>query len=419
MLQIATGKLFRRGTLRINTLSGTLFSNALRLFDPVVTQAGSLTWTDSLRERTPSLVYQVREAIEGDETQPGVVVSYGVDAYLQDFATLMTFYLQIVCSPDRDLVQRLSSGRRGLATEASPNQLVRRMFDTQVNVLPAEAQAFSAFVEQLLGIPRAEFKVVMQAIRTAVTGIHRMGDDLEIAYTLMVAAIESLATGFGGHQTRWEDISEAKRQPIEAALAACSASPEIADAVKAAVAQTEHVLKRQQFKGFILNTLPATFFAEDSVGQVAPVGRLELADTLDVAYEMRSLYVHALKRLPHELTSPRHFREQVELLDRRTALTFQGLLRVVRAVILEYVRRRPQLDKEPCDYQRDIPNIVWGRWAPAAWVRPDAVALTNGKDWFEAFLECTTTQPRFNGGPAPLPGSGLFIDARHEQGESS
>lgn len=387
MLQIATGKLFGRGTLRINTLSGTLFSNALRLFDPVVTQAGTLMWTDSLRERTPSVVYQVREAIEGDESQPGVVISYGVDAYLQDFAALMTFHLQIVCSPDRDLVLRLSGGQRGLATEASPNQLMRRLFDAQVNVLPVEMQAFSAFAQQLLGIPRAEFKLVMQAIRTVVTGIHRMGDDLEIAYTLIVAAIESLATGFSGQEARWEDVAEEKRRPIEAALADCTASQEIADRVKAAIAQTEHVLKRQKFKGFILNTLPATFFGEDADGQVAPVGRLDLADALDVAYEMRSLYVHALKRLPHELTSPRNFREQVELLDRRTALTFQGLLRVVRAVILEYVRRQPQLDSEPCDYQRDIPNIVWGRLAPTAWVRPDAVASTNGKDWFEAFLE--------------------------------
>lgn len=387
MLQIATGKLFRQGTLRINSLTGILFSNAMSLFDPVVTPAGTLTWTDALRERTPSMVCQVREAMEGEELRPGVVLSYGVDSYLQDLSALMTFHMQIVCSPDRDLVQRLTNGRRGLATEAPPNELVRRMFDGQVNLRPVEAQEFAAFVKQFLGIPRAEFKLVMQAIRTVVTGIHRMGDDLEIAYTLLVAAIESLAAGFGEHETRWEDVSEEKRRPIEAALAACSASQEIAASVKAAIAQTEHVLKRQKFKGFILNTLPATFFTEDAVSQVAPVGRLDLADALDVAYEMRSLYVHSLKRLPHELTSPRHFREQVELMDRRTALTFQGLLRVVRAVMVEYVRRQPQLDKEPCDYQRDIPNIVFARWAPTVWMRPDAITKTNGKEWFEAFLE--------------------------------
>jgi hypothetical protein len=62
MLQIATGKLFRRGTLHTNTLTGTLFSNALRLFDAVGTQAGTLTWTDALRERTPSLVFPDHEA---------------------------------------------------------------------------------------------------------------------------------------------------------------------------------------------------------------------------------------------------------------------------------------------------------------------------------------------------------------------
>lgn len=43
MLQIATGKLFRQGTLRTNSLTGVLFSNAMRLFDPVVTPVGTLT----------------------------------------------------------------------------------------------------------------------------------------------------------------------------------------------------------------------------------------------------------------------------------------------------------------------------------------------------------------------------------------
>ncbi len=387
MLQIATGKLFKGGTLRVNNLTGTLFSNAMRLFDPVVTEAGTLKWTDALRDRTPSLICQIAEAIEGDEARPGVVMSYGIDSYQQDLAALMTFHLQIVCSPDLALVERLSSGRRGLATLAPPNQLVRRIFDSQINLLPAEAQAFAAFVRQLIGVPRDEFKLVMQAIRTVVTGLHRMGDDLEIAYTLMVAATESLAAGLGEHETRWEDVSEEKRHLIETALATHGASVEISDGVKAAIAQTEHVLKRQKFRAFVLKTLPASFFAEEAVGQRSPVGRLDLADALDVAYGIRSQYVHSLRQLPHEITSPRDFPEQVHLLNRSTALTFQGLWRVVRSVILEYVKRLPKQDKEPCDYHWDIPNIIRGRWAPSVWMRPDTVETKNGRDWFESFLE--------------------------------
>jgi hypothetical protein len=80
VLQIATGKLFRGAKVQENSLVATLFSNSARMFDEVVTRAGTVAWTDSLRDRTPSLVYRVNEAIEGEENRQGVIRSFGADA---------------------------------------------------------------------------------------------------------------------------------------------------------------------------------------------------------------------------------------------------------------------------------------------------------------------------------------------------
>jgi hypothetical protein len=264
---------------------------------------------------------------------------------------------------------------------------VRGLFDPVVRIAPADAEAFARFVDQLIGIPREKFRAVMQSIRTLVTGLHRMGDDLEVAYTLIVAAIESLAVSFDGHATSWEDVSENKRQPIEAALRQSDASAETAGALKAAIAGTEHVLMRRRFKEFVLATLPPSFFGGDAAGRILPVGRLDLADGLDTAYELRSSYVHSLERLPDFLAENSGYRDMVVLLDRKTALTFEGLLRVARAVIVEFVARQPQIDREPCEYTRDIPNIVQGQLAPIAWMHITRVRKNNAKDWFEGFLE--------------------------------
>jgi hypothetical protein len=344
MLQIATGKLFRGPTLMTNHLRGVLFSNLDRLpKSGILTSAGKLGSVDVLQPRSSSFIYEIKELIEGDKLAPGMIAGYGVDRYQKDFSALVSFFLQVTCSPDHSLVSRLTSGTAGLATGVPPKHLVRRVFDTRVAPKDDEWKAFARWIDELLGLERATYLVVMQAIRTLVTGLHRMGDDLEVAYTLMVAALEAMAMKFDGHETSWEDVDERKRSEVDTALSTADAG--VASAVRGAIAKHEHVLLRRRFKAFVLATVPGSFFGGDADASVAPPGRLDLGDALDVAYEIRSKYVHALERLPQELTGPRGRAEQILLLDRRTAITFQGLFRVARAAIIEFVRRQPKTEK--------------------------------------------------------------------------
>lgn len=385
MLQIATGKLFTGPVQRENQLTGTLFSNAARMFEPLVTAAGSVQWTDSLRNRTPSMTYHVTEAIEGDGEKPGLIVSHGVDVYLQDFSALMTFYFGMICSPDSELVARLTRGKAGLATKAAPNELIRRMFDPMVDV--EDAPGFAPFVESLLGLQRVKFKQIMQAIRTMVTGIHRLGDDHEVAYALMVAALESLASEFGSSETKWEDLPAFKRDPIEAALDSVGAEPSVVQAVTDAMAKTEHGAKLLKFKAFLHATLPPSFFKEAGLGQAQPISKLDFSDALDTAYDLRSRYVHALTPLPDAVTLHHNFADVVILLDRRPCLSFQGLLRVARSSIVAYVGSLPQVAKEPTPYVNDLPGITQVVFAPSMWMHPDRIRVDNGKAWLEGLLE--------------------------------
>jgi hypothetical protein len=383
MLQIASGKLFHQGVHHTRNLRGVLYSN-LEIYDGVQTVAGRLLPTDVLGAGRDALIFEFDERIEGDATVPRLVMSYGVDSYLQDFSALVSFYLEVVCSPDVDLFRRLTSGKRGLATRSPPNQLLKPVFDAKVAILPKQATEFAAFIAQLIGLERKTFLEVMRAIRTYVTGLHRMGDDLELAYTLMVASVESLGQAFDAHQGTWGDFEEVKRRRVDEALGGVEATS--ADRVRAAILENEHVALRRRFIAFAQANLSADFY-RDRVGRVLPIGRQDLPDGLDTAYRLRSSYVHRLLELPHEISDDQGHVE-ARTVDHRTALTFQGMARVARTVILEFVSSQATVETEPYDYTHEIPNISRGLWAPQVWMNsPDSVQEANARAWFEGFLE--------------------------------
>jgi hypothetical protein len=339
---------------------------------------------DTLRH-SHSLVYEMEELIEGDAEAPGILVSFGIDRYLQDFAAVASFFLMVTCNPDYDLVRRLTSGQRGLATASAPDKLVRKVFDSERFISEFESLAFVEFVRQLLGLQRRTFNGVMSAIRTYVTALHRMGDDLEVAYTLLVASVESLAQSFDAHQATWLDVADESRERIDAALD--GSTPGVADAVRAAVLANEHVKLSRRFKEFALGNLPNDFFRGGTDGQVRPIGKQDLIDGLGEAYQTRSGYVHNLRRLPHELTAQSSFAETTTV-ERKTALTFQGLSRVARSVILEFVRRQPIVEAEPYDYLYETGSVVRARWAATHWMSNIASATPEGgRQWLEGFLE--------------------------------
>jgi hypothetical protein len=184
VLQIATGKLFTRPASRENRLRGMLYTNAIfTREDAVETALGRLFPSSSYSIRPSVLVYEFSERIEDEEHGPGVLVSSGVEPYLQDYSVVVCFALNCVCTPDIDLVRRLTTGQRGLATRVAPQTLVHRFFDGEIWCKPDELTFLEEFVEKLIGLPRRTFLGVMRALRTYVNGMHRIADDLELAYT--------------------------------------------------------------------------------------------------------------------------------------------------------------------------------------------------------------------------------------------
>ncbi|WP_172979394.1 hypothetical protein [Pseudomonas kitaguniensis] len=119
-----------------------------------------------------------------------------------------------------------------------------------------------------------------------------------------------------------------------------------AQAVKDAVLDVIHPRLSYRFGQFILAHLPADYFTVQADAQKHPIGRRDLEAALQNLYGVRSGYVHTLKHLTKEFLHFASHRETCEDDDKLT-FTFQGLFRLTRAVIIEYVRKAEKVDHDP------------------------------------------------------------------------
>lgn len=386
MLQIATGKLFSRPVGWENLLRGMLYTNAtFGKADAIETAAGKLLPSTNYSSRPNVLVYELVERMEAQERREGVLVSSCIEPYLSDFAVVASFALNCVCTPDIDLARRLTSGERGLATRSAPRELVHRFFDADLWCRPEEVAFLQEFTAQLIGLPRKTFLCVMRAIRTFINGMHRIADDLELAYTLLVASVESLAQDFDGHTSDWESYDERKRLAVDEALS--EAEESLAQRVREALLKVEHIALARRFREFAISHTPPNYFRDASLVLNRSLSRTDLAEVLGMAYQSRSKYVHQLKRLPDVVVLGHGYSETV-LHERVTFLTLQGLSRLMRNVIIEFVKSQPSLAHEEHNYVLERTGIIQLEMAPQYWVgNPDGDLISGGRRRLEGFLE--------------------------------
>ncbi|MGP9801148.1 hypothetical protein [Rheinheimera sp. NSM] len=365
MLQINTGKLFANGVGRTNDLRGVLYSNLKLAFcDDIITAAGTLRTTQG--RNSNAIVYELEEKIEESIVGPGVLLSHCVDPFLQDFAAVASFGLNILMSPNSNLVTRLTSGELGLSSYDTPDKFLRRCFDKQIYIKDDEVNSFTNFVNQLLGLERKRFLSVMRAIRTYVSGVQRIPDDLSLAYTLMVTAVESLAQDFDGYESTWDDVHERKRKPLDKILENIGEC--YAKKFREAILSVEHISIGRRYCAFVLEHIDGSFFRSEEALQPNTVSKFELDEALKQAYTIRSKYVHNLRVLPDELSLPFNHRE-VAYVDRRPTLTLQRISRLSRHVIKKFVEKSSKVEREIYNYTREEAGVVVVPLAPQYWCK--------------------------------------------------
>ncbi|MGK5017035.1 hypothetical protein [Janthinobacterium sp. HLS12-2] len=385
MLQIKDGRLFTKAVSHENTLRGVIYTNAALGEDAIDTAFGRIVQTSALVRSPSAVLYEFKERIESTAPAPQVLLSNCGEAYLPDFTVVFGFALNCICAADIDFARRLTSGERGVATRVAPNKLVRRVFEKELWIQPDDAQFLVDFSQRLIGLHRKTYLTVMRAIRTYMTGMYRISDNVEIAYTLFVAAVETLAQDFDGHESDWDSYTENKRNAIDRALA--EASSDVQERVRSAILSIEHSALGRRFREFAIAHVGPSFFRSGFNPSDDPIGRSELPQVLSAAYSARSEYVHQALQLPKALTIGSSYAETM-IFGHEKMMTLQGLTRLMRHVIIEFVMRQPTIESEPYDYVRESSNVVVFNLAPQCWVGHVGVDIRSaGKKKLEGFLE--------------------------------
>ncbi|MHA6130485.1 hypothetical protein ACX3YD_30690 [Pseudomonas fluorescens group sp. PF-1] len=385
VLQAATGKLFtNRENPRQQDLKGVIYTNLdLGGVDRFSSRIGTLINLDT--SHTPAAFgYEMTEYMEAAAPEPGVHVSRTMGAYIDDFADVASFTLQVICSPDVHVAERLLR-QRLRPSERHPSERLARFYDASVRATQSELQDFEQFADQLIGLQRTTYLAAIQAIRTYVAAVHRMSDDLNLAYTLLVMCVESLAQKFDGHEPQWTDIPDQKRSGVDEALT--GVSDEHSQKVRDAVLEVIHPRLGFRFVQFILAHLPADYFSVQANAQKHPIGRRDLEAALQNLYGVRSSYVHTLKPLTKEFLHFASHRETCED-DGKLTFTFQGLFRLVRTVIIEFVRKATKIEHEPSNYEWDNPHLLTLRLDPSLWIyNPPGFDTQTSRRYFLGLVE--------------------------------
>lgn len=383
MLQIGSGKLFQREAEYRNNLKGVIYTN-LRLIgdEKLETMAGSVVATTNLYDSNV-LIYEIEELVEAYGDGPGVLISHGIDSFILDFSSILSFALNCTASPSYALTERLLGDQLGVTTHTTPKQILKRVFDKNVDCQVEDVKFFTDFTDHLIGLERKTYLGVMSSIRTYVTGMQRIADDFELAYTLFVASIESLAQNFDGHQSTWSDYDHKKRKAIDNALN--DADDTITDKVREAILLYEHTSLGKRFKEFSIQHLDSRYYREEAKDTINPISSFDLPMALTNAYLARSKYIHNLQKLPKSLNMSNTYTETCRI-EGKTWLTLQGLSRLARHVIIKFIMEKNTVEKEIYNYELERSNIMTLQLSPEFWVAKIDFRNGIGNRKLEGFL---------------------------------
>lgn len=296
-----------------------------------------------------------------DGSQSVFISTNGKDL-MTDLAHVISFYFCGLCTTSQSFTTQLLSNKKIAGN--STRDYLSKFFDETIIITQQQVSEFQIFFSKLVNSPRSHYEKSIQAIRRYVTAAIRISDDLDAAYTLFVASIESLSQDALGSEVNWKDVDLKKRKGLDQIIN--KLEQEIADSIREEIVKHEHLALSRKFLTTAMNSLDRDFYnTKDKSFKVAGENELKLA--IKNAYNLRSKYVHVLKPLPTEISEPYNLNYCVEV-DDKPHLTFNGLAAINRKVILKFVDDMPFSEKEELDILKIIPGVRFAHMSEEYWM---------------------------------------------------
>jgi hypothetical protein len=382
---------FRDVPLNETTHRAVLFTNAWAVSrEPIDLSIGRFMFATSSSPVTP-LTIEVMERLEAvrPDGSDEVMVATGGTELIDDAADVFSFALNVTCSRNAALVERLVPQQLGGRPTRMSGSILRRTFDAGVILRDDDVAVVREFATKLLALRRDHFEAAIRSVRGVVDAALLVSDDPGLAFTIFVAALESLAQlSIPAEATRsWETYDSKRRKIFDAAVADAALDPEQAARMRGVVLEIDQLSLRRRFMDFTIAHVEPSYYRSDAMAAVRPIRANDMPHALDVAYGLRSRNVHLLEALAPELWA---ITDRADTLrwEGRSVLSLEGMNRLCRHVIRTFVDRAPTELDTSFDYRERLPGIVKVQLAPQYWIwKPDGFTVERSPGVLEGFVE--------------------------------
>lgn len=259
--------------------------------------------------------------------------------------------------------------------EYVPANYVRSILDKERKVDEKRILEEKENVSNLIALSREDYVTVITCIKTYCASVRLLETDPNLAYSMLVFALESLSQSYDKYEPKWEDYDENIKGKLEKKFKMMDET--LAEEIKNILLKNAHLKLSKRFLHFILNYLNDDFyFAKDISNKIQ---RDDVERALKNAYNIRSRYAHALKLIIDQSAVDNiskvsdYFRN-----NREPYLTYSGLLRVMKYVVIEFVGQKEKVERESIDWQKGLPGIIDVKLGPEFWMSKNESSKCEG-----------------------------------------
>lgn len=385
MLQIISGKFFGDGKINEKEFDSIIYSNFSWMM-PITTSVGELRPADA--QGTSISSYVLRYTVRYQQTgERDILVMPRGDQAVEHFRLLACLWFKAFYHSDRYHVEMLCRQEpRNTADGGVPSRFIDTFFDHRSRSTPQEVGGFVHFIEKVIGMPRKAYRLFVSCVGAFIDALEAIDTNRDLAYTMFVYALEALTQSGDGFIPSWNDFPQDARLRLEKQFA--EMQTQHVEEIKAALLNNPHLKLKKRFIEFIESHVEDSFFMEEAQGRGA-LPKNALVKTLANLYDTRSGYVHSLRPIQEQLRLPLWgAKSDYFSWNHQPYLTFSGVVRLVRHVLLCFVARQPSLDKEEYPVWRsELPGFIEGEMAPRYWMaRTDNLRKEQAVSRFNGFV---------------------------------
>lgn len=325
-----------------------------------------------------------------------------VDDVSEQIRRFLILRMNLLFGQSPEEVEKHCNTLRSVGSNLIPRKILPDLFTETPRGLHKEVESLDSWLQKVLSLPRQKYKVVCQALAAYERALHVLSSDPALSYSLLVFVIEALANSHSDYHATWDDIRGEPRKRFDALFEddrISSIDTSWIYDLREVLVDIVHPGATRRFTKFALDHISSDLYSASNSNTKCPLRRSRIQQSIQNAYILRSSFSHALTPLTQLLISESYRAEEIEQeIERKgkrvktSYLTLRGLFRVVRSILLEFIKQQEIVDLSSHNWIKESQHGVVEDGRIPAYLRiknPEGELDTieaHPQDWFEDIL---------------------------------